>query len=212
MAKPRPFTVAIVGGSGSGKSWLADRLQKSLGNRAVWLSLDEFYKDRSHLPPVRRELVNFDNPQAIDWPLFLKVLRVLKAGRRAWCPRYDFAIHSRHKEGRWIQPKPIVLVDGLWLLHSSMVRGLFDLTIFLECCAATRLKRRLARDLKMRGRTRASVLRQFRTTVQPMHRRFVESQKKWAEIVLPERVAAPDLKVIIRTIRSRTAGVRLDPE
>ena len=205
MAKHRPFIVAIVGGSGSGKSWLAGRLEKYFRGRAVRLSLDDFYKDRSHLSLARRARLNFDAPRAIDWPTFREVLRALKAGQRAWSPQYNFETHTRAPKARWLAPKEIVVADGLWLLHSPAMRRFFDLKIFLECCAATRLERRLARDLRRRGRDRASVLEQFRATVQPMHRRFVESQKRWTDVVLPEEVTESESRRLARTIIEQLA-------
>ena len=205
MAKHRPFIVAIVGGSGSGKSWLAGRLEKYFCDRAIRLSLDNFYKDRSHLSLTRRARLNFDTPRAIDWPLFREVFHALRAGKRALSPQYNFETHARARTGRSLAPKPILLVDGLWLLRSPAMRRLFDLKIFLECCAATRLKRRLARDVSVRGRDRASVLEQFRATVQPMHRRFVEGQKRWTDAVLPEQVTESEIRRLIRTIKKQLA-------
>ena len=175
--------VAIVGGSGSGKSWLAGLLEKSLSGKAGRISLDDFYRDRSHLSPAQRIRINFDNPSAIDWAEFKKVLASLAKGRSVRSPAYDFTTHSRRSHWRILKPKEVMLVEGLWLLRSPSLRRYFDLKIFLECCQSTRLRRRLARDLKSRGRTRASVLQQFRTTVQPMHQKFIESQKKWADMV-----------------------------
>jgi uridine kinase len=186
VIKPRPFLVAIVGGSGSGKSWLAERLEKSFAGRAARLSLDDFYRDRSRLPPARRAKINFDNPAAIDWLCFRSVLVNLSKGKSARLPEYDFTSHSRKARWRTLQPKQVVIVDGLWLLRSPALRRLFDQTIFLDCCEATRLSRRLARDLKTRGRTERSVREQFQTTVQPMHAKFVQSQRKWADIVIEE--------------------------
>jgi len=193
--------VAIVGGSGSGKSWLASRLEKSLSGRAGRISLDDFYRDRSHLSPGQRIRINFDNPGAIDWAEFKKVLASLAKGRSVRNPAYDFTTHSRRSHWRILKPKEVMLVEGLWLLRSPSLRRYFDLKIFLECCQSTRLRRRLDRDLKSRGRTRASVLQQFRTTVQPMHQKFIESQKKWADMVLPESFSGREASLLSRNIQ-----------
>ena len=201
MTRPRPLLVAIVGGSGSGKSWLAGRLEKSLPGKAGRISLDDFYRDRSHLSPAQRIRINFDNPGAIDWAEFKKVLAALSKGRSVRSPAYDFTTHSRRSHWRIIKPKEVMLVEGLWLLRSPSLRAYFDLKIFLECCQSTRLRRRLARDLKTRGRTRASVRQQFRTTVQPMHQRFIESQKKWVDLVLPESFSGREARLLSRKIQ-----------
>ncbi len=179
-----PFLIAIVGGSGSGKSWLAERLASALAPKAARLSLDDFYLDRSHLSPARRARINFDHPRAIDWHAFERVIRALRAGRPARLPSYDFATHSRRASSQVLQPRLIILVDGLWLLRRPSLRRLFALKLFLDCPNRTRLVRRLARDLRTRGRTRASIQAQFRNQVEPMHCKFVAPQARWADVVL----------------------------
>jgi uridine kinase len=195
--------VAIVGGSGSGKSWLAKGLLQRLDRKAVAISLDDFYRDRSDLSPEQRAKLNFDNPRAIDWPVFRQVLRDLRVGNPGRLPGYDFATHCRRSKWRTIKPRPVVLVEGLWLLHSPVLRCFFDLTIFIDCSHRTRLTRRLARDVQTRGRTAASIREQFRRTVQPMHKKFVEPQKRWAAIVLDEDFSANDMAGIAKLIAAR---------
>jgi uridine kinase len=179
--------VAIVGGSGAGKTWLAGQLRQLLRDRAVHLSLDDFYQDRSHLTPEQREHVNYDHPRAIDWPCVERVLADCRAGRPTCVPRYDFKTHTRSHAGDWRQPKPVVLMDGLWLLRRPAVRRLFQVRIFIDCPARVRLSRRLARDVAGRGGDARSVRRYFRKTVLPMHRRFVATQVRWANVVLKHR-------------------------
>ena len=178
--------VAIVGGSGSGKTWLADRLHGLLGENIARLSLDDFYRDRSRVPPSHRDKINFDRPQAIDWPCVEEVLDACKAGRSARLPRYDFSSHVRVARRRRWQPRPLVLVDGLWLLSRPTVRRFFDLRIFIDCPERVRLRRRLGRDVAERGRSHASVRRQFLMTVAPMHARHVQPQARWADLVLKQ--------------------------
>jgi uridine kinase len=180
-----PFLVAIVGGSGSGKTWLAERLHSVLGSKATRISLDDFYRDQSHLSEADRALLNFDDPDAIDWESLERVVLDLLAGRAAELPCYDFKTHCRECRVQRLEPKPIVLIEGLWLLHRSSLRQLFDLKIFIDCPTQTRLRRRIDRDVELRGRTRASVEKQFNETVDPMHRKFVAPQKRWADVVLP---------------------------
>src|SRR5690349_15709274 len=170
--------VAIVGGSGSGKTWLADKLEAKLAPNAARLSQDDFYHDRSHLSPARRARLNFDHPRAIDWRALEHALRRLQAGRTASVPLYDFHTHCRRSGSRSLKPKPLILVDGLWLLRRPSVRRMLSFTIFLDCPTAVRLRRRLKRDQCSRGRGAASVKAQFWKTVQPMHSKFVVPQKR----------------------------------
>ena len=202
----RPFFVAITGGSGSGKSWLAKQLSRKFGRKGLLVSLDDFYRDRSHLRPDQRGKRNFDHPLAIDWPLLRKALKDLRQGDPTRLPGYDFSTHCRRPGFREAEPPPLVLVEGLWLLHSPALRAFFDLSIFLDCPRTTRLARRLERDLRTRGRTRKSVLEQFRTTVQPMHKRFVDPQKRWATIVVKAPFSAQKIAEIRDQIRERMAG------
>jgi uridine kinase len=176
--------VAVVGGSGSGKTWLADHLQKSVGDGVGRLSLDDFYLDRSHLPAAQREKINFDHPSAIDWPLVEKSLKACRAGRSFRVPRYDFTSHTRLPCCEMFRPRPLNIVEGLWLLLRPPVRSFFALRIFIECPLRVRLARRLNRDAAERGRSRESVRKQFWETVAPMHERHVAPQARWAHFVL----------------------------
>jgi len=183
--------IAITGGSGSGKTWLAGKLKRRLGRRAGRLSLDDFYRDLSPLPPRQRDRVNFDHPDAIDWPLFLQCLQQIQRGEAARLPRYDFATHTRHARPRIWRPRPAVFIDGLWLLHRPELRRLYARTVYVDCPGELRLARRLARDLSERGRSRASVLRQWRLQAKPMHDLHVAPQIRYAQlIVTPENLTA----------------------
>jgi uridine kinase len=182
--KPQPQLIALVGGSGAGKTWLAQALQQAIDLPVTRLSLDDFYRDQSHLTPALRARVNYDHPQAIDWPMAEAVLRGCRAARTVYVPRYSFLTHTRQRTLKMVVPRPIILVDGLWLLWRPQVRRMFDLSIFLHCPARLRLGRRLQRDMADRGRDSRSVRRQFKETVAPMHKRFVAPQAKWADVVL----------------------------
>jgi len=181
--------VAVVGGSGAGKSWLVARLCRLLGDRAAHLQLDDFYHDRSHLPESRRSRVNFDLPKAIDWNAAGRVFADCRARRRTSVPRYNFATYTRGADRPEWDPRPIVFVDGLWLLRPPAIRALFALKIFLDAPTELRWSRRLARDVVERGYTAETVEHQLRTAVAPMHDRFVEPQKKWADVVLTQPLA-----------------------
>ena len=195
-SKTTPLLVAIVGGSGAGKSWLADHLQALLGEKAARLSLDDFYRDRSHLPVGRRTGINYDHPRAIDWERMEQTLGDCLAGRITQIPQYDFATHSRRSTEKILRPKPLILVDGLWLLRRPAMRRLFHLSIFIDCPPQTRLNRRMARDLLSRRRSRASVERQFRETVEPMNALHVVPQARWAEM----RLQAPIKQAEVRRL------------
>jgi uridine kinase len=196
-----PFLVAIVGGSGSGKTWLAERLASELSPNAVRVSLDDFYRDRSHLPRTRRARINFDQPRAIDWIAFESALHRLALGRSARIPQYDFKTHSRLRTWKTLLPKPVILIDGLWLLRRRSSRFLFQMRIFLECPVRIRLQRRLERDVGLRGRTAASVRRQFRETVDPMHRLHVVAQRRYADVVMRGTCSPGDIKRLAQQIR-----------
>jgi uridine kinase len=192
---PKPQLVGIIGGSGAGKSWLAGQLRQRLGKETGRISLDDFYVDRSHLAPSRRNKINFDHPRSIDWELVSSVLKDCLAGRAARLPKYDFSSHSRLPDREVCKPKALLLMDGLWLLHSAAMRRQFALTIFLDCSECDRLQRRLLRDTADRGRSEASVREQFASQVAPMHARYVQPQARWADIVLTE---TPDLAAVDR--------------
>ena len=201
-----PRLIAIVGGSGAGKTWLAGRLERALGGAAARLSLDDFYRDRSHLPPARRARINFDHPRTMDWPLVEQVLSQCRSGRAVALPRYDFATHTRLAQSRSLAPGKALLIDGLWLLRRRSVRRLFDLSIFVDCPAGLRLQRRLARDLRQRGRTAGSVKRQFRENVEPMHARFVASQRRLADVVVPQPAGRADWQRVLARVKTLLCG------
>ena len=178
--------VAVVGGSGAGKGWFVDRLRRLFGINACHLQLDDFYRDLSHLPMDERARRNFDVPDAIDWAAAERVLRDCRRGRSTTVPSYNFATHCRSAARNGWTPRPIVLVDGLWLLRPPAIRDLFALKIYLDTPPELRCSRRLARDVTERGYTRDAIEHQLRTTVVPMHDRYVEPQKQWADLALSQ--------------------------
>lgn len=202
-----PLQVAIVGGSASGKGTLAAALLNALPGRVGRVELDAFYRDLSALPPARRAGWNFDHPRAIDWPAARRAFDQLAAGRPAWLPGYDFARHVRLPAGRWVPPRPVMVWDGLWLLDWSWMRRRFDLGIYVACDPAACLARRLARDVRERGRSAESVRRQYRTQVLPGQRRFVEPQRRWADVVVHSPWLAAALRALAHRLRAMaTAG------
>jgi uridine kinase len=204
----QPKIIAIVGGSGSGKTWLATRLLHVFGSQATRLSQDDFYHDLGHLPPSARAKANFDHPHAIDWPAFERVLRDCRSGHITQVPQYDFTTHTRLPVGKNLIPEPLILVEGLWLLWLPRMRELFDLAVFLGCTPQLRLERRLMRDVAERGRTADSVREQFFKTVAPMHREFVAPQAKWADIILRQPPAETELRKLIKMIQAELSDTR----
>lgn len=175
------FIIAVVGGSGSGKTTLTNKLLQNYPN-AITLKLDMYYKDQSHLPLEERAKINFDDPDTLDERLFAKHLKELKKGNAIDAPIYDFATHTRKNETNHIEPAEIIIVDGilsLWLAR----REQFDFAIYIDADADTRLGRRILRDVRERGRTPESVIRQYITTVKPMHLLYVESCRHQADFV-----------------------------
>lgn len=199
--------IAVTGGSGAGKTWLVHRLLQEFGEEAAALSLDNFYRDLSHLRMSQRELVNFDDPNAIDWPLFEDVLHGLRHGTEVSVPRYDFVSHTRWNNGDSCRPRAFIFVEGLWPLWRAWLRQLFHLGIFLNCPESLRWQRRAERDLKERGRTPDSIREQFYKVVAPMHGQFVEVQKPWADVVLEQPLNQADLDRLVVTIRA----LRIEP-
>jgi uridine kinase len=185
--------IAIVGGSGAGKTWLTRGLQRVLAEKAAALSLDDFYRDHSGLPPSRREKLNYDHPRQIDWPLVAEVLDACRAGKPVRLPRYNFNTHTRTDEGPPWQPKPVIIMEGLWLLVRPAVRRRFSLKIFVDSPERVRLRRRIGRDMAERGRSAPSVRRQFFDTVVPMHERYVAPQVRWADVKLSQPLRQPDV-------------------
>jgi uridine kinase len=202
---------AVVGGSGAGKSWLVERLCRLLGDKATHLRLDHFYRDRSHLPMSRRAKINFDVPEAIDWDEAARVLRDCREGRPTRVPYYDFATHARIPERAnnvW-HPRPIVFVDGLWLLRPPAIRELFDLKIYLDTPTGLRCTRRLSRDVIERGYTREAITQQLRSAVLPMHNRYVEPQKKLADVVLTQPFRETEIVALAEALWSRVERASL---
>ena len=197
-----PKLIAIVGGSGAGKTWLARRLELQLQPAISRLSLDDFYLDRSALSERQRESLNYDHPRAIDWARLEKTLQNCRAGKTSSVPRYDFTTHTRKPDEDLFTPTPVVMVDGLWLLVQSRIRDLFDFTIFIDCPEPLRRQRRLERDVIERGRKSMQVLTQFAESVVPMHERFVTPQAAAADIVLRHSPEPAEIENLAETIRA----------
>ena len=181
-----PLLIGVVGGSGSGKTTVARAIYDFLGMDAAFIDMDAYYRDLTHLTMEERRQVNYDHPDSIDTELMADHLARLRAGESILKPIYDFAQHNRSPEVVPVAPREVVLVDGILLFADQRLRGLFDIKIFVDVDDDVRFIRRLQRDVAERGRTMEDVIRQYLTTVRPMHLEFVEPSKRWADVILPE--------------------------
>lgn len=179
--------VGIAGGTGSGKTTLAEKLLATFADRAVVINQDNYYKDLTHLTPEERADRNFDHPDSIDFDLLGKHILQLKDHQSVEVPIYNFCTHSREKTTLTVNPAEIVIVEGILLFAVPEVRELCDLKIFVETDDDIRLLRRIERDLSERARDFKSVRDQYMTTVKPMHDTYVEPSKRFADIIIPTR-------------------------
>jgi uridine kinase len=201
------LTVGIAGGTGSGKTSLCHLTARALGQVSV-LDLDSYYLDRSGLSPQSRTQLNFDEPAAFDLPLLLEHLEELRNGRAVQKPQYSFEHHVRVGSDR-VEPAAICLVEGLFALWWEEVRSFLDLKIFLEASADARLARRLKRDVESRGRSPQSVLQQYEVTVRPMHERYVEPTRRFADVVVAnERDLDDSLGALCAALQAVRPGPR----
>ncbi|MBM4320314.1 MAG: uridine kinase [Deltaproteobacteria bacterium] len=183
----RSLIIGIAGGTGSGKTTVARKIQESLPPGAsVILDHDSYYHDRSDLPQDEREKLNYDHPDALDNVALIRDLDTLRQGRDAQKPVYDFATHTRLATTEPVRPAPIILVEGILILVDEALRRRFDVKIFVDTDADIRVFRRIRRDMEKRGRSFASIRHQYYATVRPMHLQFVEPSKRWADLIIPE--------------------------
>ena len=181
----RPLIVGVAGGSASGKSAVVEALTGELGPGTVTVvPHDAYYRDLSHLEMEERRRVNVDHPDSLETRLLVEHLRALQAGASVELPAYDFTTHTRGERGSPVEPAPVLVVEGILVLAEARLRRLMDLKVFVHVPADERLARRLERDVRLRGRTPDSVRADHETRVQPMHERFVEPSRRWADLVV----------------------------
>lgn len=183
----RPLVIGIAGGSGSGKTTVAQEILNRVGAaRIAYLPHDAYYKDLSGLPPAQRAQVNFDHPNSLETELLIAHIQQLVAGQPVELPIYDFSNHRRTEQSLPIAPRRVIVVEGILIYTEAALRNLFDIKLFVDTDADLRFIRRLQRDITERGRTPESVIRQYLHTVRPMHLEFVEPSKRYADIIIPE--------------------------
>ncbi len=197
--QPTPLVIGIAGGSGSGKSTVAQEILNRVGpDQIAFLPHDSYYRDLSGLPPVQRAEVNFDHPNSLETELMIRHIQHLKQYQPINLPIYDFSIHTRTSQHIKIAPRRIILVEGILIFAEASLRELFDIKIFVDTDSDLRFIRRLQRDIAERGRTHESVVQQYLKTVRPMHLEFVEPSKRYADVIIPEggfNTAALDMVV-----------------
>ena len=180
------LVIGIAGGTGSGKTTLMNNLIQHFSGMITVLSHDNYYRRLDHLDMEQRNQVNYDQPAALETELMVEHLRQLRSGQAIDCPIYDFTVHNRSDETLHITPQKVIIVEGILIFADEALRDLMDIRIFVDTDADVRLCRRIKRDVNKRGRSLESVLLQYQTTVKPMHEKYVEPSKKYANIVVPE--------------------------
>jgi uridine kinase len=199
MMQKIPLVIGIAGGSGSGKTTVAQEILKRVGiNRIAYLQQDSYYKDLTGLDRAQRDQVNFDHPNSLETELMIEHIASLRDLKPIRVPIYDFATDSRTGETFTVEPLNVILVEGILIFVDPDLRRIFDVKIFVDTDSDVRFIRRLTRDITERGRSTESVIHQYQTTVRPMHLEFVEPSKRYADVIIPEgghNVAALDMVV-----------------
>ena len=199
------LVIGIAGGTGSGKTTVVRKIVESLpAGEVVVLPQDSYYKDSSHVPVEERQFINFDHPDAFDWDLLSEQLAMLKEGRAIEQPTYSYITCTRQKETIHIEPREVVIVEGILALCDDKLREQMDLKIFVDADSDERLIRVISRDIVERGRTAEAVMERYTRILKPMHQQFIEPTKRYADLIIPEggnnRVAIDILKTFIQSI------------
>ena len=182
-----PVIIGIAGGTGSGKTTVARAIYDRVGkDRIEWISHDSYYRSFDELTPEERHRINFDHPDSLESELLARHLDVLRKGSSVDVPLYDFASFSRKQETQHVEPRKVIIVEGILVLAEPELRKQIDIKLFVDTPADIRFVRRLVRDIKSRGRSLESVVEQYLNTVRPMHEEFVEPSKRHADLIIPE--------------------------
>lgn len=183
----KPLTIGVAGGTGSGKTTVTRALVDAVGaGNVAFLPHDAYYRDYGHVPVEERGGVNWDHPDALETELLVSQLKRLLEGRVIERPRYDFRTYTRLAETQQVEPRPVIIVEGILILAERHLRELLDIKVYVDTDADIRLIRRLMRDVEERARTVTSVIEQYLRTVRPMHLEFVEPSKRYADLIIPE--------------------------
>jgi uridine kinase len=201
----KPIIIGVAGGTASGKTTVSDAILDQVGrDRIVYIEHDSYYRDLSHLPLEERRKLNFDHPDSLETELLVAHLRRLQAGEPVDVPLYDFATYERLGESRRVEPRRVILVEGILIFVDRELREMMDIKLYVDTDADLRFIRRLERDIKERDRTLQAVIHQYLTTVRPMHLEFVEPSKRYADVIIP---AGGFNKTAIEMIVARIQGM-----
>ncbi|MBI9054690.1 MAG: uridine kinase [Bacteroidales bacterium] len=200
----KPIIIGIAGGTGSGKTTIVDIIQQQIGEKITLLKQDSYYKDFSHLSAAKRDKINFDHPSAFDTKLFIEHINSLKSNIFVQAPTYDYITHTRTKKTIKKVPNKIIIVEGILIFENAKVRNLLDIKIYVDTDADLRILRRITRDIKERGRNLTSIVNQYYETVRPMHIKFVEPSKRFADVIVPE---GGENKIAINMILSQIQNI-----
>ena len=185
--KPQSLIIGIAGGTGSGKTTVANVILERVGKEHIaYLPHDAYYRELSDLPPDQKAAVNFDHPDSLETELMIENIKKLKNGQSVELPIYDFSTHSRTGKTIRVYPQRVIIVEGILIFAVPELRKLFDVKLFVDTNADVRFIRRLQRDISERGRTTEMVIHQYLTTVRPMHLEFAEPSKRYANVIIPE--------------------------
>ena len=183
----KPVIIGIAGGTGSGKTTVARAIYDRVGrDRIEWISHDSYYRDFEGLSAEEKHHINFDHPDSLETELLARHLDVLCKGSSVEVPKYDFGRYARLEETQRVEPRKVIIVEGILVLAEPELRKRIDIKLFVDTPADVRFMRRLVRDIKSRGRSMESVIEQYITTVRPMHEEFVEPSKRHADLIIPE--------------------------
>lgn len=180
----KPILIGIAGGTGSGKSTFTNRIKDAFGDRVSILYHDNYYKAHDEMPFEERKKLNYDHPDAFDTELLIEHIKALKSGQSIICPTYDYSKHNRAKNTITVEPRKVILIEGILTLCDSRLRDLMDIKIFVDADADERILRRVLRDTKERGRDIENIIDQYLNTVKPMHYLYVEPTKSYADLVV----------------------------
>ena len=201
--RDRPLFIGLAGGSGSGKTTIAESVLDRLDGKVALVQHDAYYRHAPELSYEDRTKVNYDHPASLETELLVEHLMALRAGEPIDRPVYDFAVHLRSEDTVRVEPAPVVVVEGILVLAEPELRSELDLKIFVDTDSDVRLARRLMRDIEERGRTVDSVVRQYFETVRPMHIEHVETSKRYADLIIPEGYNPRAVATVVELIRSR---------
>lgn len=183
----KPVVIGVAGGSGSGKTSVTKAIYESFkGHSILMIEQDYYYKDQSHLPMEERLKTNYDHPLAFDNDLLIEHIEQLLRYESIDKPVYDYAVHTRSSEIIHVEPKDVIILEGILILEDERLRDLMDMKLYVDTDADLRIIRRLLRDIKERGRSMDSVIEQYVSVVRPMHNQFIEPTKRYADIIIPE--------------------------